>query len=251
MNTSVSDQKEYTDFCKEAAYSEEVFKTFKRNPIYTKVLEHTHPIQGQQYYDFIKTFHPRKLNNLYEIKVNDLLGDPATVHYDFGTFSPSSLRYFKIACELEHCFPDIKDMRILEIGGGYGGQAVISQKIHNFKSWNILDLPQAIKLQARYLDELQMPNIFCFPNHYHLTDHYDLVISNYAFSECNRDVQIDYIINYLDHNEKIYMIWNFNFNSLSLEEAKIYLDLSEYPEIPKTGKFNCLVLRGHINEPYS
>ena len=85
-----------------------------------------------------------------------------------------------------------------------------------------------------------------------------MIISNYAFSECNREVELDYIEKLMSNNEKIYMTVNFiktndeNFsNMLSLEEMRNILKVKPYLEIPNTSPNNVIVMRNNDRNPYS
>lgn len=249
MKTSVTDNPDYIEFCKQCSQSDEMMSTFKRNPIYNYVLEHVHPIQGKQYLQIVRSYYPSFIPVIERIKENDKIGNPITIESEFGTFGTTTLRYFKIACEMAHCFPYMKNYNILEIGGGYGGQALISSLVSEFKSWTIIDLLGVIELQKKYLSYFNLQNvksISCFEK---LNEKFDMVVSNYAFSECVAEVQEEYMRLYMRNHEKIYMIWNHNDCSLSRDVVMKRLGMAILPEVPKTGKYNCLFLRGQKNNP--
>lgn len=257
--SSLSENNSYNAFCLKAAKDKDVFNTFKINPAYNEILEHLPPVLGQDYYEIVMRYYPKAISKVQKIKINDQQGSPHLVDYYFGKYSATSLRYFKVAAELEHCFNNIQDMDIIEIGGGYGGQALVSREIHGYKSWTIVDLPEAVELQKTYLSNFDCKNINCVS---YLEDYcgkkYDLVVSNYAFSECNRKVELDYIEKLMGNNEKIYMTVNFikvddkNFaNMLSLEEMRKLLNVKPYPEIPNTFPNNAIILRNNDRNPYS
>lgn len=257
--SSLSENNLYNVFCLKAAKDRDIFNTFKINPEYNEILEHLSPILGQQYYEIVMRHYPKAISKIEKIKINDIYGSPQLIDYYFGKYSATTLRYLKVAAELEHCFNNIKDMNIIEIGGGYGGQALVSKEIHGYKSWTIIDLPEAVELQKTYLSNFDSKNINCIS---YLEDYsnekYDLIISNYAFSECNREVELDYIEKLMSNNEKIYMTVNFiktndeNFsNMLSLEEMRNILKVKPYLEIPNTSPNNVIVMRNNDRNPYS
>lgn len=257
--SSLSENNLYNTFCLEAAQNEIIFNNFKRNPFYNEILEHVDYVIGQQYYEITKTYYPNSLDKLEEIKINDAFGNPYISEYDFGKYSPTTLRYLKVAAELNHCFGDMSEYSILEIGGGYGGQAVVSNIVHGYKSWTIVDLPEVVELQKKYLSNFDYKNInsISFLENYE-NQKYDLIISNYAFTECNRAVEMDYINKVMSNNEKIYMTLNFIQTNndvfkdmLSLDELKNLLKINIYEEIPNTAPTNCIGLRNNIKNPYT
>jgi putative sugar O-methyltransferase len=257
--SSISENNLYNKFCLEAANDSSIFKNFKVNSVYNAILEHVTPYTGNEYYEVVKKYYSDSIDLIDKIKINDLYGSPQIFDYYFGSFSPTTLRYLKVAAELKHCFNNIQNLNILEIGGGYGGQALISKVIHNFNSWTIVDLPEVVKLQQTYLKHFDSSNIesISYLDKYD-TKKYDLVVSNYAFSECIRDVQLNYIEKVMSNNEKIYMTLNFiqtedvRFNNmLSLEELTKTLNVKVYEEKPSTHPTNVIVLKNNDKEPYS
>ena len=62
----------------------------------------------------------------HRFRENDRLGSPLTCDYDAcGRFSPTTLRYAKVYSDLMRLFRDLDGQRIIEIGGGYGGQCFV------------------------------------------------------------------------------------------------------------------------------
>lgn len=85
-------------------------------------------------------------------------------------------------------------MRIVEIGVGYGGQCKIISDLYEFESYTLVDLPSCLPLAKKYLDHFEVRNIICSTlDELDKKNQYDLVISNYAFSEITRGLQDDYI----------------------------------------------------------
>ena len=56
---------------------------------------------------------------------NDRVGSPELYKFDFGSVSGTSLRYCKVYLEIKSLFDIDRIKDIAEIGGGYGGQALI------------------------------------------------------------------------------------------------------------------------------
>lgn len=255
IKTSVSEETQYNNFCLNAANDDFIFSTFKINSTYNQILEHVDKNTGNDYYETVKQYYPESLERIKQIQINDIYGSPKIENYAFGNYSPSSLRYFKVASELNHCFSNIKNFNILEIGGGYGGQSLISKMIHGYKSWTMVDLPNVVKLQKKYLSKFHFDEItsFSYLDNSYLNKKYDLIVSNYAFSECELLIQLDYINKVMLNNEKIYMTINFfpNLNSLSINNLKELLNIQVYEEIPNTCATNKIIMKLNNKQPYT
>lgn len=214
MSTSISDKDSYVTICRAAAENDEVFKNFKRYPQYQEILEHCSREQGQAYLDEIyKIQHDYDLPSIQtyldNFLQNDVLGNPIQFNYlELGVaISPSTLRYIKVAYELWATFGRLDNFHITEIGGGYGGQCKVLSDLFQFASYTIIDLEVANLLQHRYLNTLGVKNVY-------LTSSIDkgfksdLVISNYAFSECHGDIQERYLDRVLLNSARGYMTLN-------------------------------------------
>ena len=148
----------YLDACKAAASSDDNFSKFRTNKAYGVILEGGAKETGEA---VIRRF--RKLgafnwllNNLSDIKENDLYGGPKI--YDFkhipGTISSSSLQYALDAFNISNLLEKNNDaIRIVEVGAGFGGQARILCKLMNVKSYTIIDHPEACLLTEKYLQK--------------------------------------------------------------------------------------------------
>lgn len=246
MKSSLSDNNIYPSICQLAVDSDDFFLSFKKDERYREILEHTSFSQGTNYFDIIKRDNPYLLDSIAEFKRNDLFGCPDKYQYDvIGEISPSTLRYIKILSDLKKLFGNLNGFDIVEIGGGYGGQCKIISDIFKFKSYDILDLKSVSNLINKYLSKLDVKNAKAYPiEDYLCKDKYNLIISNYAFSELNRDVQngyLDKIINKCDHG---YMICNMinNFDSFSKDElVGMNKNIKVIEEEPKTHQNNFVI----------
>ena len=253
MKTSVSDNGTYPEFCLLAATEDAHFNTFKTNSVYTTILEHTSLNYANQYLTIlIKRYGEEEvLKILNNVKVNDVYGGPVIENFFIGDksiqISPSTINYTKIWSDISSLFGEVKNLKVCEIGGGYGGQALIANQISGFKQWDIVDLQEACLLQKKYLQKNKIYN----SNSYHLEElenllpKYDLFISNFAFSEVNREIQEIYLQKILKKCNKGYMIMNFGWdlNNLMTPEylKSVILNLNIVDEVPKTGPNNCLI----------
>jgi putative sugar O-methyltransferase len=244
MPSSLTDISAYRTACKEAATNEAAFSQFKRDPRYTDVLEHVSKPLGDEY---LKHIVPSSLWNeemIEKYSKNDSLGNPVTFEFmPWGSWSPTTLRYIKQALEIRKIFGDLSEKNIVEIGGGYGGLCKILFDIFpDIESYTIIDLEPAVQLDGKYLSTLfeqevrkekdylwvvgkvRLIAIDQAPRKWeNLCDKIDLVISNYAFSECVEDIQNKYCNDIFSKSPAGYL----TINSLVIDSVKSKKTLSE------------------------
>lgn len=210
MATSISDTERYRTYCKLAAENDLVFEAFRRHPRYGLV-EGLDPHSGQEYIEIAQRNFPELLTqNLEEFRRSDNVGGPIKYLFDkLGNFAAPTLRYIKIALEMSEMFGNLEGMRIAEIGAGYGGQcralSVINRRI---ASYTIFDLPEPMALAKRYLSHFPVPPVSFLDIFETNPGDYDLVISNYAFSEIEKSVQDIYLDKVIKRSPRGYMIYN-------------------------------------------
>lgn len=159
----------YLQACKEADVS-----NFKNDWRFRPIFEHTKMFIAVSYVKLVMKNNPHLLSVKW---TNDIVGDP-TIHDIAGWHgSNSTAQYMGVLSNLIDLYDTLDGLDILEIGGGYGGQALCILDIFSPKSYTILDLPEVNELQYKVLGD-----------HVILTDKvpkkkYDLIISNYALSE--------------------------------------------------------------------
>lgn len=163
---------DYLEACKTADISD-----FKRDPRLTTIFEHASALQGYQYLRHIKSINPELLERTW---TNDLKGNP--VMYDFGGgiySSASTLQYIAVLVNLIELCGTLDGVRIVEVGGGYGGQCRTVQDVFKPMLYHIIDLPMVCNLQLKYLADapahISTPNV--------IDQEYDLFVSNYSLSE--------------------------------------------------------------------
>ena len=161
----------------------------------------------------------------------------------------TGLRYLKIAL-------DIKELagnnigNIVEIGCGYGGQAVILDKIINIESYTFFDLWQVNMLIRRFVENSNFSSTYSLAtireDNYNCRKNWDFAISNYAFSELPYDLQKIYLDKVLKNSNKGYMTLNSGkegqYCGLKNHSQKDLLELlpgsKVKKEIPLTGENN-------------
>ena len=142
---------------------------------------------------------------------------------------------------------------IAEIGCGYGGQTLVSNTLNNYLNFTLFDLEDVNSLIKRYLNNFILNGSFTYItlNEFNGEKKFDLVVSNYAFSELPKELQIKYIEKVLIHSDRGYLTMNSGLfeenlgNKLSLNEIKEYIpNLEIYTEEPMTGPNNYIIVWG-------
>ena len=212
--SSISDTDNYRLACLEAAHNEESFSIFKQDSRYKEILEHTDYKTGLLYLEEIKE-NTKLLESIRSFSVNDKLGNPEVFMFPgIGLFSPSTLRYVKVYADLVKRFRNLSHLKITEIGGGYGGQCLIIHQHANPKSYRIFDLPEPLLLTQRYLmkSKAEKTDLCTLEKPIVLSQssalESDLLISNYAFSEIDSQIQKIYLEKVIINSKKGYMTMN-------------------------------------------
>jgi hypothetical protein len=250
--TSISEESPYyCDVCELAFLDDRLFKTFKQNKFYRGILEHVDEAQGLDYYNCIEDESIIK-KEISKLAVNDVFGSPLTSQYNFGTFSPTTLRYAKVLNDLTKIL-DLNNKKIVEIGAGYGGQYLVTRQFYNPASYCFFDLSSTTRLIKKYIDLHQVNDIDL---RYEISDSnstsfqdYDLVISNYAISECDFKTQDYYIDNVISRSHHGYITYN-HMKGYSIKEFILRLDeqgkdvlvKEEYPQTsPPNAEKNVII----------
>lgn len=183
---------EYLESCREFVSSDEKFEHFKRDPRYTRILEHSgYKYMGDKFYGKIKEKYPKLLDDYEIFKVNDSKGFPEIYEWDGLNTSVSTLRYVKTLGEIVENFGNLDGMKIVEIGGGYGGQCLTISRRYKFSDYIIYDLPDVCRLIEKYLEGSGVGQ-FETKCEVDPLEECDLIVSNYAFSECVPETQDRY-----------------------------------------------------------
>ena len=205
---------EYVDICQAACRDDTVFQNFKSTNEYGGILEHVPRELGELYLENISGNNSDIIKEYKKYIVNDVVGNPrksSYQEYHIPPISPTTIRYMKVLSDLTVLFSDLDGMNIVEIGGGYGGQAFVVSKKYEFKNYYNIDLKNSAKLSKKYCNFHGLNNfIVCEPHRIdELKDvDIDLVISNYAFSECNYETQDVYFEKILSKSKRGYITHN-------------------------------------------
>ena len=250
ISTSLSDNQIYPQVCLDAANDYRFFNQFRQNPIYNQILEHVTETEGAAYLELIAN-DPVLLGEMEKFKQNDLHGTPRVYQYpNVGTVSPSTLRYVKVLSDLKNLFKSLDGLSICEIGVGYGGQCRIINVQYVPAVYRLVDIKPALMLAQRFLDNYAVKSTISYMTMNELEkSNYDLVISNYAFTELPRHIQEIYLGKIILNSRRGYIIYNdinpAEFKSYKKEELlKIIPGSRIIDEIPLTHPNNCVIVWG-------
>lgn len=237
--SSITHSLEIDRECAEVVASDEKFSNFRRLPFCLGIVDTVNADLGWQYFHYIRMNYPDLHGRLSDFHKNDQVGNPILERFrNYGYFCPTTLRYVKISGDLKAMFGDLNNKTVIEIGGGYGGQCSVLSTQFAFKEYIIVDLPEVLLLTKEYLNRLGITNVrFVSPDQITSEMFCDVVISNFAFSECSYHTQKDYMQKILKNAKKGYMICN-DFGSFK----------SNFPEFFKNANTSVQVLQ---EEPLS
>jgi putative sugar O-methyltransferase len=249
LKTSLSDNQLYPDFCLKASNDMLIFSNFRKNEVYRMILEHINRKTGQLYLNEIKKTYSDLLKSIDKIKENDLYGNPDIYEYEhIGKICPSTLRYTKVLADLLNTFHLLDGLKIVEIGVGYGGQCRIINSISKPKEYTLIDIKPALLLAQCYLDGYILSSSMKYKTMNELQkEEYDLIISNYAFTELKREIQDVYLEKVILNSKCGYITYNEvtpdYFRSYKKDELiKIIPNSYSVEEIPQTYQNNCIIV---------
>lgn len=160
-----------------------------------------------------------------------------------------------VAADLRRLFGDGLGGDVAEIGVGYGGQAFVLDQLFKFRRYELFDLPPVGELASRFLESFVLNGAYRTSTLNGSTGErqYDLVISNYAFSEFPKSVQLAYVAKIMSRARRGYLTMNTGRvpkeNKLSLEDLRQLLPgLDVLEELPPIAPTNYVIVWGH-NRP--
>jgi hypothetical protein len=232
------------------------FKRFRRIYNYREIVETVTYKQGQECLERIATLGLPLTSDFSRYFLNDSVGMPTKYRYpNVGRISPTTLRYVSIALELKKLFGNNLNGSFVEIGAGYGGQAAVLMEFFQISDYGIYDLVEVQELTLRFLTRVgKAKNLSLHSLSENSNQNWNLVISNYAFSELPAELQKEYIQKVLSKSERGYLIMNSGMTNrsgrsngkLTLEQLRAVLPEFEiFEEIPSTGPDNYVIAWGH------
>ncbi len=245
----------YREVCRNAVLDEAIFQNFRSIEAYFSAVECG---QSGEFAAYIRTHAtPRTLSLIPQFSKLDLYGNPVRNSIpEWGLFSGTTLRYVLFADHISRLFDLPKNYTAVEIGAGFGGQAYILSTLLPFDQYYIYDLPEVELLIEKMMSTLSISNTACLDAHAELpVESIDLLISNYALSECDRLTQLDYFKRVVVKAKRGYMLYNDTnpFDHLSLTEfielfqmQGIHLKIFPEPVFSYTG--NVLITWDRTNQ---
>jgi putative sugar O-methyltransferase len=227
-----------------ALADDDAFARLKQLPGIKGAIERLSATRGAEYRAIILNQTPALLDRLDAFRGNDAVGAPDLSAYPEGLISPTTWRYIKVVSDLQVLFGSLDGWHIAEIGVGYGGQCKVLTEAHAVGSYTFYDLEPVTRLAAKYARAAGSPAADTL----HLADFrmlgqdapvtYDLVISNWALSECVTAVQDMYIEHVLRRSRHGYITYNqiSHLRGIESYRKKGFLDaLGFRPEIMPEG----------------
>jgi putative sugar O-methyltransferase len=243
-NTSITDSilfRNYPETCTYIANSDS-FNYFRRIKTIINVYDHVTFFQATQYIRILA-----QRNHLNFLGNAPALGKPFLYKFKGVQNKISTLetRYSKIFSDIKILFPDIRFKNVCEIGVGFGG---LAHMFNDVESYTLYDLPEVNELAKLYLKKSNVPNIYKFQDGRKPFDNskFDLVISNYAFSELTREMQDLYLQNILLNSVHGYITWSpvsyFSADGYPVADLlRIISNAQVMDERPLTGARNLII----------
>jgi putative sugar O-methyltransferase len=216
--------KRYLEFVARVVADPSRFDDFRANKHYRQIVETVSAEDGLKMH--------KALSNeaIQEIVLGseraDRIGNPKTIKVDGKSISPTTLRYGLTLSDVIAEFPDFSNVEsICEIGVGYGGLARLICELHARESgslsrYRMFDLPEVLQLARRYLEHFHLHPRFEYMTKSQVgtrnSDQYDFLVSNWAFSELSRDLQVEYLDKVIRKAKAGYLIMNTGLDGRSV-----------------------------------
>jgi len=195
--------------CRAAASDDTAFATFRSGEEMRRCVENQSLDEAIAWCRVIERLFPETLSVLANFLRWEHTGSPPLMHTWNGCcYSPTTWRYIRRTAELNRVFGDLSNMRIAEIGGGYGGLARIIKSRWPSCEYTIYDMGDVLQLQNRFLATAGVSVAFrdC---HQSQSETYDLVISDFALCELSREGRDLYGENVLRHSSRGALTWPY------------------------------------------
>jgi len=220
---------EYREVCLKAATDNDAFSVFRRDPVFTKVMEFHYQEYGQRCLDIIKRDNPSLLRWMKVFKTGDKRGNPLVYDYDGVSISPSTLRYVKCLSDMIKYFGSLDGFKTAEIGSAYGGQCKVITDIYDV-DYHCIDLEEVNMLAKRFIG---VSDVRYSTWDMLVKEDYDLIISVGAFTEMNRELQDHYNDMIIKGSKRGYMIGSVILNPNNCYQIA---DLNKMGDVVFTGE---------------
>jgi hypothetical protein len=196
----------FLEECQRAATDPEVFKTFRQLPHIQNVVENRQEDWMDRFLDPVRNSLPNYGELIAIATLIDTVGSPPIAKPPPPPISPTTAGYLMVYAALRKLFGPLAGKRIVEIGGGYGGQAAVTCMAEQVASYTIIDLPQPCDLQWRFLRALGVTArcVTSPPG-----DECDLCVSSCAFAELDEAARTNYVERVLSKSRSGWLTWNW------------------------------------------
>jgi len=252
----------FAESCLKMAQDDTHFSTFRQDPAVVDMLEHVKRYEAEQYEQIAIMMSKNYSVNIpwEEIVRNDSVGSPLTYPLKSRpnmNICPTTCRYLVLGMKaLQHASTFEKELNIIEVGGGYGGQCCVILRLASIfgmyvKSYTILDLREANLLQNKFiqcqLSENDKSRVRCMcisdEGVRRLLQPGSFFFSAYAYSEISESIQMSYNVFLSDLIHHGFLVWNNKkpptdgfFRMINKQRNEV--DVLE--ERPLTGPFNVI-----------
>lgn len=203
----------YYETCRQVARDPQRFATFRANPQLRAVTDTNTLEHGLECERWIMQHARFLLPWLDTFRRVDSIGMPPLYQFQHvGLFNPTTLRHIVTLARIQSYLSGIKLRTVVEIGSSYGALAALMQIFYpTIEAYHVWENPIVYCLTAKFLDELGLSyslNLDTPITESKQDTVYDLVISCYALSEFERDMQGVYIDHILSKAQSGFLVMN-------------------------------------------
>lgn len=201
----------FLEECSRAATDREAFKTFRQMPHIQAVVENRQEDWMDRFLDPVRKSLPN-YGELIAIAARiDTVGSPPIAKPPQPPISPTMAGYLMVYAALRNLFGSLTGKRIVEIGGGYGGQAAVILSTETVGVYRIIDLPEPANLQGQFLRQFQLNGGWWATGTLESGPdaEWDLCISSCAFSELDEAARTKYVECVLSKSRSGWLTWNW------------------------------------------
>jgi hypothetical protein len=231
----------FINACLKAATDEDAFRKFRREETISMVIENTPSKKMYEIIAYLEKHWPQMVatSRMMVFASSETVGDPAVYPVKIRertretNFSPTTIRYI---LTLHYLYKLVgmysSGMKIVEIGGGYGGFCKIIHDIIKPSCYVIYDLPEVHKLQKRFLGHFGIPCEYKVQGEG--IDGADLVISWCAWSELESQAKQVYLDSVIAKSNRCVIGCNYDCQenealiSKTRGKTKSYIDNLDY-----------------------
>jgi hypothetical protein len=219
-SNSASDSQNFgfQNVVREILADKRLFMRFRSLVTFRIILEHVSWGLGQKYAK--KIIQEGKISKelILAILNRDKFCKPTKYSFkELGKANPTTLRYLAVGSDLLSFFDNRKEiLNIVEVGTGYGGQFLVCDSLFELHSYTMYDLPEVQELNRRYVGLFEYKTKIRFGDIYNVeVGQFDLFLSNYAFSELPRGVQLEYLEKVMCNAKHGYVTMNSGLRNLT------------------------------------